>query len=759
MGRVDLRALRAQYLPQKPPDTPDTWPDNGQKVRSGREKELSGALPDTPPTHPTLDPDTANCRVLSGGVGRETRQSGLRAGGQKLPLSPQLSGVSGSFRQRCPDALLPGGLRETLLTLARAGHGLRLQGGRVYLDGGGERKDLLPLAPVLEVWPGGAMTATEVGALARLLESYPLEEVPSLVRGLLAQVEVREEGPPREPTAIRLLTSREEVAAVLPRLLGEPALGLDLETTGLDPHGEEVRLVSLATSRGEVFLLDAHAAPLAALGPLFGQDGPVLVGHNLRFDLSFLLAQGLWQGTGRRLFDTGLAHQLLHAAPRMPALGELAPWLDKTLQRSDWRGSLSKEQVEYAARDALAALHLYPGLMAALEGAGLLRVLDLELRALPAIAWMELSGVPFDPVLWEEAAAEAEREKEALLAQLPFGVNWNSQPQVLRYLRAEGLDLPDTREETLAAHRHHPLVDLLLRYRGAAKRLSTYGRDWTGHLHPKTGRIHPSWQQVGAETGRMSCRKPNLQQVPREPSLRRAFRPREGRVLVKADFSQIELRIAAQVAREGRMLRAFREGQDLHALTAALVLGKRPEAITKGDRQLAKALNFGLLYGLGAEGLRKYALTAYGVALSPEDAQQLRHAFFRAYPGLKRWHRAQPEGEVEVRTLAGRRRRTDRYTEKLNTPVQGTGADGLKLALALLWERRGEVKDTFPVLAVHDEIVVEAPEEEAQRALDWLTGAMREGMGLVLPEVPVEVEGGVFRDWGVSPWQEEVWRP
>lgn len=760
MARVDPRLLRAKYLPQNLPDIPDTCPDNGQECPPEREKLLSGTPSDTYRQYPTLAPGPANCRVLSVGVGTETRQSVLRAEGQKPTASPQLSGVSGDFGQMSPNALLPPGLKATLLNLAQAGHGLRLQGGRVCLDPGGEeRKDLLPLVPVLEVWPGGGMTAAEVAALAGLLDRYPLEEVPALIRGLLAQVEVREGEPPREPTAIHLLTSPGEVAEVLPRLMEAPVLGLDLETSGLDPHQDRVRLLSLATPQGEVFLLDVYSVPLATLEALFGEEGPILVGHNLKFDLDFLLAGGLWRGSGRRLFDTGLAHQVLHAAPRMPGLGELAPWLDKSLQRSDWRGFLSKEQIAYAARDALAPLHLYPRYMADLHGAGLLRVMDLELRALPAIAWMEVSGVPFDPALWEEAAAEAEREREELLNRLPFGLNWNSQPQVLRYLRAEGLDLPDTREETLAQHRHHPLVELLLQYRGVSKRLSTYGRDWTGFLHPRTGRLHPSWQQIGAETGRMACRKPNLQQVPREPALRRSFRPREGRVLIKADFSQIELRIAAQVAGERRMLQAFREGLDLHALTAAKVLGKPLEAITKADRQLAKALNFGLLYGLGAEGLRKYALTAYGVSLTIEEAQRLRAAFFRAYPGLKRWHLSQTEGEVEVRTLAGRRRTTARYTEKLNTPVQGTGADGLKLALAFLWERRQEVRDTFPIVVVHDEIVVEAPEEGAQAALGWLVRAMREGMEMVLPEVPVEVEGGVYLDWGVSPRQEEVWRP
>ena len=542
---------------------------------------------------------------------------------------------------------------------------------------------------------------------------------------------------------------------LLDLLMRQPVLGVDLETTGLDPHTSRPRLLSLAMP-GAVVVFDLFGVPLEVFYPLFSrEEGPLLVGHNLKFDLLFLLKAGVWRASGKRLWDTGLAHQVLHAQARMPALKDLAPGLDKTLQTSDWGGPLSSEQVAYAGLDAVVPLSLYGEQKKRARAMGLEKVLEVEHRALPAVAWMELRGVPFAPELWEEAAREAEREAEALRGELPFGVNWNSPAQVLAYLKGEGLDLPDTREDTLAGYREHPLVAKLLRYREAAKRVSTYGKEWAKHLNPATGRIHPSWQQIGAETGRMACRKPNLQQVPRDPALRRAFRPKEGRVMLKADFSQIELRIAAAIAKEGRMLRAFREGKDLHALTASLVLGKPLEEVGKEGRQLAKALNFGLLYGLGAEGLRRYALTAYGVKLTLEEAQKLRDAFFRAYPALKRWHRSQPEGEVVVRTLLGRRRTTDRYTEKLNTPVQGTGADGLKMALALLWENRALLWKAFPVLAVHDELVLEAPEEGAREYLEALTALMRQGMEEVLGgAVPVEVEGGIYRDWGATPWEE-----
>jgi DNA polymerase-1 len=175
------------------------------------------------------------------------------------------------------------------------------------------------------------------------------------------------------------------------------------------------------------------------------------------------------------------------------------------------------------------------------------------------------------------------------------------------------------------------------------------------------------------------------------------------------------------------------------------------QEVTKQHRQLAKALNFGLLYGMGAKGFRVYARSNYGLDLSEEEAGRYGQAFFRNYPGLAAWHRRvgrSGKHMVETRTLAGRRRLgVERWTEKLNTPVQGTGADGLKLALALLWERRGEVPGASPVLVVHDEIVVECDTDQAEAVAAWLRQAMRDGMPWLDP-VPVEVQVKTAPTWG-----------
>jgi DNA polymerase-1 len=220
--------------------------------------------------------------------------------------------------------------------------------------------------------------------------------------------------------------------------------------------------------------------------------------------------------------------------------------------------------------------------------------------------------------------------------------------------------------------------------------------------------------------------------------------------LVKCDYSQLQLRIAAKVAGEKAMLDAYARGEDLHTRTARQITGK--EQLSKGDRQLAKAVNFGLLFGLGAKGLRGYARGNYGLDLSLDDAQRYRAAFFTAYPGLERWHRRAGNSRArECRTLAGRRRLLDEktpYTHRLNTPVQGTEADGAKRAMALLWERRQQVPGARLVLFCHDELVVEADADQADAVAAWLKQAMLDGMAPLIDPVPVEVEVVVARTWG-----------
>ncbi len=533
----------------------------------------------------------------------------------------------------------------------------------------------------------------------------------------------------------------------------------------LIPRTDRVRLLSLTTDTVEggviVYVVDVAAVDPSPLWEALA-DRPV-VAHNAVFDLGFLAALGFSPGAAH---CTMLMSQLLHGTRRpkgfhglqQTAERELGRLLDKTEQRSDWSGDLTPEQLSYAAADAAILPPLYSALADKIRAAGLTRVAEIERRALPAVAWLCQSGTPVDCEAWAALAAEAKHQAEALAAKLgaaalPMagslllgdGWNWDSPEQVKQVFAALGVKLESSDDNALAAT-NHPLAKMVRDYRSMSKLAGTYGLGWYGDaLHD--GRVYAGWRQIGADSGRMACAGPNLQNLPRDPRYRRCFTAPAGRILVKADFSQIELRIAAKLTRDRAMLDAYARGEDLHTQTARLVLVVKE--VTKPCRQLAKAVNFGLLYGMGAGKFRVYAHSNYGVVLAEEEAVKYREAFFAAYPGLRRWHRSISDGPIDTRTLANRRRAgVTRFTEKLNTPVQGTGADGLKVALALLWERRDQSPGAFPVLVVHDEIVVECDAGRADAVKAWLTLCMVEGMAPLIAPVPVEVEVTVGRTWG-----------
>jgi DNA polymerase-1 len=545
-------------------------------------------------------------------------------------------------------------------------------------------------------------------------------------------------------------------------------IGLDVETTGLDPRSHRIRLLSLAcdTIDGVSFsyLIDCFAVDPA---PLFAAlAGKELVVHNASFDLGFLARLGFIPAG--RIRDTMLLSRLLTAGGpdwhknglAACALRELNLTLDKSHQKDDWSRNLTDDQLVYAARDVAVLRPLFTALSKKIVESKLERAVEIETRAIPAFLWLARSSVAFDGQAWQRLTGEADHLAKDLADRLTAlaparpgyligesAWDWNSPVQVKQVFEAMGFKLDSTDDEALAGV-DHPLAGLLREYRGVSRRISTYG-DWS-HFVSADGRIYAEWNQLGSVAGRTSCADPNLQQVPRDPRYRRCFIAPPGRVLVKADYSQLQLRIAAKVAADKAMLAAYARGDDLHTLTARQLTGKTE--VTQADRQLAKAVNFGLLFGLGARGLRAYAKSNYELELSEAEAKHYRRAFFAAYPGLGWWHkRAGTSRAKECRTLAARRRLLDEktpYTHRLNTPVQGTEADGAKLAMALLWERRHECPGAFPVLFVHDELVVECNAAQADAVATWVKQAMLDGMAPLIDPVPVEVEVKVRQTWG-----------
>jgi DNA polymerase-1 len=539
---------------------------------------------------------------------------------------------------------------------------------------------------------------------------------------------------------------------------------LDVETYGGTTH-PHLRLVQVGTPE-RVYVADAFQLnPIPALRSFLETYEGVVVLHNAKYDLRVLgfTDPRSWPGDWIPV-DTMLAAQLLLAGAGddfyRPSLERsVARWLGAELpkdhQRADWSGPLTEGMIKYAARDALVLVPLWDRLQGEIRSAGLYRVWQIEQYALPAVVWLEASGAPFDSEAWEALAREARaREDELekrLQTELGRSFNPRSPKQVLEVLKARGHAVERTDGLTLAgAAGQDPLVRLLLEYREVLKLSRAYGTEWVEKYVDQDGRVRSDYSQIGAVSGRMSSHNPNLQNVPRDPRYRACFRPSPGRLLVKVDYSQIELRVAAYLTDDRRMIEAFQRGEDVHVLVAREVLGiSNP---TKEDRQKAKAISFGQLYGQGVRGFIDYARAQFGIEFSDEEALRILHQFYKTFTGFRKprdW--AYSNGEDEVVTLSGRRILNAKKltpSQRMNLPVQGSAADGLKWALGLLWQRRWDLpSDACPVLCVHDELVVECRSEDAQQVMEAVRDCMVRGMEEFLEEVPVEVEVVPCRDW------------
>src|SRR5215208_6962063 len=334
-----------------------------------------------------------------------------------------------------------------------------------------------------------------------------------------------------------LVTTQDQLAEAVIDLKDVSPVALDLETTGLDPRRDSVRLLSLATEAA-TYIVDCRSVDPAGLFPILAEA--TLVAHNALFDLGFLAALGFEPG---KVADTMILSQLLHAGSKVEPLKrgqtshglaavverELGLELDKTHQSSDWGGTLTPEMIEYAARDVEVLLLLYQVLNAKIEEAGLTHVAEIEHRTLPAVVCMSSAGVTIDADGWREHARKAEAdaarlkdELNALAPEHPEDKEWNfgSHQQVRKAAKLLGIDLPDTRDETLALYvQEHQFISALRDYRKVSKLASTYGAGWLDNGYHEDGRIYASWRQLRAATGRMACDHPNLQNIPRSGPL------------------------------------------------------------------------------------------------------------------------------------------------------------------------------------------------------------------------------------------------
>ena len=570
----------------------------------------------------------------------------------------------------------------------------------------------------------------------------------------------------------RLVTTAEDLAAVAKTLQSAEAIGVDIETTALSPRDGGMRLLQLATPE-DTFVIDAfEVSDLSPLTEML-EGGTIKVGHNLKFDYQFLHA--IYGISLSPLFDTMLAAQVLDggnyaASYSLEAVVEryLDEPLDKSEQRSDWSGKLSEAQLEYAAQDARVLLPLRDPLAALLEEEGLGRISQIEFEAVAAIAEMELAGVKLDLARWKELEVRVRERRDRAAEYLesffppPEGVlpleglgprlNLNSPKQITDAFKTLGIELPDTKVWTLLKV-DHPAAKALLEYRELQKKLGTYLETYPGFISPKTGRIHANFLQCRVPTGRLACTAPNIQQIPHEDEFRRCFVAEDGNTLVIADYSQIELRILAEVSEDPAFVGAFQRGMDLHRLTAATMYNVSMDEVTKDQRSAAKRINFGLMYGRGARSLSAQLGT------DEDRGRQLIDEYFANYPKVQRFLQRTANRAMRdrtLRTLAGRVRKfgndpeaDDRGAmrrEAMNYPIQGAASDIAKLALVYVREEV-EALDARLINSIHDEFVIECAEEQATEVSQKTQAAMVRAGEDILEKVPVQVEVEVSREW------------
>ncbi len=573
-------------------------------------------------------------------------------------------------------------------------------------------------------------------------------------------------------------------------------VGLDCETTGLHSMNEleRLRLVQLAVKNPKsdgilVYLFDIwYLGPvvLEALVEYLIKKGRVKVGHHLKFDWKFLHDDLGIDDLGA-VFDTMLAAQILSMGYIFSGFGlddvvyeYLGEKVDKTLQTSDWSGELTEEQILYAAKDPALCLVLRDTMMEKLKEHKLLATAKLEFDCMEPVASLERNGLKLNRLSWAKLYRKAfirhqEVEKQlhemlglqrGLFEGAGSELNLNSKNDIVNAYKRLGVELPtyddgsgDITTESwklVGIQDKHPSIPLLIEHRGLAKSLSSYGLNWFDDVNKYTGRIHATFNPMGAKTSRFASYNPNLQNLKKDDEYRNCFEAEDGNTLVWADYSQMELREAAEFSRDEVMLEAFNSGLDFHKYTAALCYEKEYDDVTYDERSIIKNMNYLVTYGGSAWKLAQQA----GITL--ERAEEVMAIYWTRFKRLKVW--LDNEGRHAAKyhmswTIIGRKIKfrfdpTDKkalsHAERngKNTPMQGSCTDILKRALRLLYDAILPYGGRIMIVnIVHDEIVLECDEELRNRAAFLLKKSMLDAGKEFLKIVPVEVSIKAGKLW------------
>ena len=585
-----------------------------------------------------------------------------------------------------------------------------------------------------------------------------------------------------------------ELKAMVAKLKAAERFAFDTETTSLNPHMAELVGFSFAVEAGHAWYVPVGhryiGAPdqlslekvIETILPLLTDGNKLKIGQNLKYDLLVLARAGV--EVAAPLYDTMLASYVAQPAAKSHGMDNLAAELlgYRTISFSEVAGSGKKQigfdevEVEkattYAAEDADITLRLYERLDPMVDENAQRELLDsIEMPLLPILIEMERTGIRIDATFLGGLSSEMEKKLAALEEQIhelaggPFNIG---SPKQLGEILFERLGLPkgkktktgwSTDVEVLnKLAEDHEIAARILDYRSLSKLKSTYTDALPKLIHPETGRIHTSFNQAITATGRLSSSEPNLQNIPIRTEegrrIREGFIPSDGCVLLAADYSQVELRILAHMADVPALKESFARGEDIHQRTASEVFGLFPEMVTSEQRRQAKAINFGVIYGMSAFGLARQ------LDIGRREAQTFIDTYFERYPGIRTFMDAKVKEAQEnlyVTTLCGRRCAVPEINSKngavrgyaernaINYPVQGSAADIIKLAMVKIAARlKAEGLKSRMVLQVHDELVFDVPEGEVEIMRKLVKEEMENAVQI---SVPLDVEVGVGNNW------------
>lgn len=594
-----------------------------------------------------------------------------------------------------------------------------------------------------------------------------------------------------------VVDSPEKLKSCVNDLKSASTIAFDTETTGINPLQDRLVGISLTGNpekgyyfpvghdKGQQLPLDDV---LSALKPLLTNPKIAKIAHNAKYDLLVLRQVGI--EVSPITFDTMVAEWLITPDSRHLGLKALA-WVRLGVEMTFIEDLIGKgknqitmaqvpigEAAPYAAADAVMTLRLLPLQEADLRSHGVEKLnREVEVKLIPVLADMEEAGIlldlPFFDRFSHELVQEIRKLEQAIYQQAGEEFNINSTQKLSDVLfKKLALDPPDVTKKTSSGKFStaagvleemkgiHPIIELILNYRELTKLQSTYVDALPHQVNPKTGRVHTTFNQTGTVTGRIASQNPNLQNIPTRTDLgrrvRQGFIAAPGKKLLAVDYSQIELRIVAHIAQDEAMMEAFHKGQDIHATTAAAIYNVPIEQVTKQQRRHAKAINFGLIYGMSPFGLTR------ATDLTLAEAENFVKEYFKEFPGVKAWldkTRIEAAQTGSVETLLGRKRyfpnlkagtnfamRQREEREAINAPIQGTAADIIKIAMVRLPDalHKAGLKAQM-LLQVHDELIFEVPDAEIEKTMKVVKDVMEHALEL---SVPLVTEARLGSNWG-----------